>query len=77
MSMTCVHPYIPLLCGKTGGIIFFLFLIENKDCGYSLELPRCSKAVLKCTHNRCFEHNFSNDILMLKKKTLYFTSKFS
>ena len=34
---------------------FYIFLIfaQNIDCGYTLE-PPC-KAVLKCTHNLCFE----------------------
>ena len=39
-----IPPYIPLLYSKTGvcrGIpIFLKFLIQNIDCGYSLELPR-------------------------------------
>ena len=30
----------PLLCSKTGVYLFFLFLIQNIDCGYSLEPPR-------------------------------------
>ena len=36
-------PYTPTLCSKTGvcrGIPIFLFLLENIDCGYSLEPPR-------------------------------------
>ena len=34
--------YTPLLYSKTGvcrGIPIFLFLLQNKDCGYSLEPP--------------------------------------
>ena len=33
------HFYIVLL-GFTGVYIFFLFLLKNIDCGYSLEPPR-------------------------------------
>ena len=35
-------PYTPLLYSKTGvhrGVHFFLFLLQNIDCGYSLEPP--------------------------------------
>ena len=35
-------PYTPLLYSKTGvyrSIHFFLFLLQNIDCGYSLEPP--------------------------------------
>ena len=35
-------PYTPLLDSKTrvcGIYLFFLFLLQNKDCGYSLEPP--------------------------------------
>ena len=36
--------------------LFFLFLLQKIDCGYSLEPPRhLAKAVLMCTHNLCFE----------------------
>ena len=35
------------------GIHFFLFLLQNIDCGYSLEPS--TEAVLTCTHNQCFE----------------------
>ena len=36
-------PYTPLLYSRIGvymGIQFFLFLLQNIDCGYSLEPPR-------------------------------------
>ena len=37
-------PLTPLLCSKTevyrGYTLFFLLLLENIDCGYSLEPPR-------------------------------------
>ena len=43
-------------------LIFFLFLLQNIDCGYSLEPPRrgvltsnrLAEAVLTSTHNLCF-----------------------
>ena len=46
-----------------GVYLFFLFLLQNIDCGYTLEPPRrggfnvCpqSEAVLTCTHNLRFE----------------------
>ena len=39
--------------GFTEVYLFFLFFLQNIDCGYSLELPQ--QAVLTCTHNLCFE----------------------
>ena len=33
--------------GYAGVYLFFLFLLQNKECGYSLEPPR--EAVLTCT----------------------------
>ena len=48
------HCFIVKL-GHTGVHIVFLFLTQNIDCGYSLELPH---GVLKCTHNQCFEHKY-------------------
>ena len=38
--------------------LFFLFLLQNIDCGYSLEPPqpwnRLGEAVLTCNHSLCF-----------------------
>ena len=49
------HFYIEKL-GFAEVYLFFLFLLQNIDCGYSLEPPRkTAKAVLMCTHNRCLE----------------------
>ena len=39
--------------GYVGVYLFFLFLLQNIDCGYSLEPPRrCGSNVY---HNQCFE----------------------
>ena len=46
------HFYIVKL-GFAGVYLFFLFLLQNIDCGYSLE--PLGEAVLTCTHNLCFE----------------------
>ena len=45
ISVTCIPPphRTQHLCSKTGvcrGIPIFLFLLQNIDCGYSLEPPR-------------------------------------
>ena len=48
------HFYIVKL-GFAGVYLVFLFLLQNIDCGYSLEPPRRGEAVLTCTHNLCFE----------------------
>ena len=61
MSVCFIPPYTPLLYNKTGvyrGIHFFLFLLLNIYCGYSLE--RLNEAVLTCTHNICFEQKYEN-----------------
>ena len=62
MSVECVPLQTPH--SKTGvcrGIPVFLFLLQNSDCGYSLEPPRRggsnAEAVLMCIHNLCFEQN--------------------
>ena len=44
------HFYIVKL-GLAGVYLFFLFLLQNMDCGYSLEPP----LFLTCTKNLCFE----------------------
>ena len=51
------HFYI-VKVGFTGVFIIFLFLLQNIDCGYSLEPPH--EAVLTCTHNLCFEQKYEN-----------------
>ena len=44
MSVKYIPAYTPLLYIKTGVCrgytYFFLFLLQNIDCGYPLELPR-------------------------------------
>ena len=42
ISMRCIPPYTPVLCSENGvnrSIHIFLFLVQNIDCGYSLEPP--------------------------------------
>ena len=43
--------------GFAGVYLFLLVLLQNIDCGYSLEPPRRggAEAVLTSTHNLCFE----------------------
>ena len=43
MSMKCIPPLTPFYIAKlgyTGVYLFFLFLLQNIACGYSLEPPR-------------------------------------
>ena len=42
--------------GYTGVNLFLLSLLQNIDCGYSLEPPR--EAVQTCTHNLCFAQKY-------------------
>ena len=60
ITKTCLYiiltPLNPLLNCKTGVcrvIHFFLSLLKNVDCGYSLV-----EAVLTSTHNLCFEQKY-------------------
>ena len=39
--------------GYAGVYLFFLFLLQNIDCGYSLEPPQ--RGGYNVTHNLCFE----------------------
>ena len=59
-----VYPLTPLLYKKNWGLqvytYFSYFLLQNIDCGYSLDeaVLTCTclaEAVLTCTHNRYFE----------------------
>ena len=43
---------------STSAEFLFLFLLQNIDCGYSLD--RLREAVLTCTHNLCFEQKYQN-----------------
>ena len=80
------HFYIVKL-GFAGVYLFFLFLIQNIYCGYSLEPPHRggSEVVLTCTHKVCFElkylkyQNFSTEnyqFLQLGKKSVYNMGRF-
>ena len=62
MSVKCITPYTQLLKRKNGfaGVyLIFLSLIQNMQCGCSLEPPhKADEAVVTCTHNVCFEQKF-------------------
>ena len=69
-------PQTPLLNSKTGvyrGIYFSLFLPQNMDCGYSLELPR---RVLTSTHNLCFEQKYEKYQNFLSENVHFLVEKF-
>ena len=40
---------------KMGFAGVYQFLLQNIDCGYSLEPPRLAEAVLTCTNNICIQ----------------------
>ena len=49
-----------------GYTYFSLFLLQNIDCGYTLELRTAwVRRFLTCTHNLCFEQKYEKD----KKKS--------
>ena len=59
----CVCIYTPInptfyikKLGSAGVYLFFLFLLQSIDCGYTFESPR--EAVLTSTHNLCFEQKY-------------------
>ena len=62
MSVKCVplkpHFYIAKLGYAAWVYLFFLFLLQNIDCGYSLKPPHRDgsngEAVLTCPNNLCF-----------------------
>ena len=64
MSMKRLYPLIPHFyiakLGFAGVYLFFLFLIQNIDCGYSLELPRRLSINVLSKHKN--HQNFSNEI---------------
>ena len=77
------HFYITKL-GYVGVYLFFLFLLQNIDCGYSLELPRRGGSNVypqtmfwaKIRKNLNFFHrNFQ--FLLVKKISVYCMCKFS
>ena len=67
ITQTCpcnVDPLTPhfymVKMGFTGVNIIFYFLLENIECGYSLE--PLEEAVLTCTRTLCFEQKYGNNI---------------
>ena len=64
--------------GLQGYRSFFLLLLENIDCGYSVE-PPC-QAVVTSTHNVCFEHKYEKyqfEFFFLSEKFQFLEVKFS
>ena len=53
-----------------GYTLFFLFLLENIDCEYSLEPPR--RGGVTSTHNVCFEQKYENISEFLSKNFHFF-----
>ena len=68
------HFYI-LNWGLQGYTLFFLFLLKNIDCGYSLEPPR--QAVLTSTHNLCFEQKYEKYQSFSSENFQFLEMKFS
>ena len=66
-----------------GYALFFLFLLKNIDCGYSLEPPR--RGGLTSAHNLCFEQKYEkiseflseNFHFLVVKLSIYLNSLFS
>ena len=48
MFCAYMRPTYQVSVYRTTGPLFFLFLLQNIDCGYPVE------PVLTCTHNLCF-----------------------
>ena len=61
------HFYISKL-GYTGVYLFFLFLLQNIDCGYSLEPPRHTYFSYFCSKHRLWVHVRTASAV---KKSLY------
>ena len=55
--------------------IIFLILLNNIDCGYSLEPPR--RGVLTSTHNLCFEQKYEKYQIFLYENFHFLVVKFS
>ena len=48
-----------------------LFLLQNINCGYSLELP--NEAVLTCTHNLCFEQKYEKSKKKINRNYYFYS----
>ena len=62
MSVKCIPltPHFYMVKLQFSGVYmyqFFIYLLQNIDCGYSLESPRrgVSNVHIMCTYNLCFE----------------------
>ena len=56
LSMAKSHWHGALCSAHKGNSLFFLFLLKNIDCGYSLELPHWGSS--KKYQNLCFEQKY-------------------
>ena len=94
ITKTCLYNFDPLKphfyiekLGFTGCTLFFLFLLKNIDCGYSLELPCQGSSneypqsmfweVLTSTHNLCFEQKYEKYQSFLSINFQFLEVKFS
>ena len=82
ITKTCLYNYDPLKphfyivkLGLQGYILFFLFLLKNIDCGYSLEPPR--RGGSDEYHNICFEQKYEKISEFLSENFQFLVVKFS
>ena len=59
MSVCFIHPYIPLICSKTGGYrgIHYILIFALKHVLWVLV-----RTASTCTHNICFEQKYEFEI---------------
>ena len=78
ITKTCLYNFYPLkphFYIVQGYTLLFLFLLKNIDCGYLLELP--GEAVLRSTHNLCFEQKYEKYQRFLSENFQLLKVKFS
>ena len=81
ITKTCLYnvdPFKPhfhiVKLGFTGYTLYFLFVLKNIDCGYSLEPPRGGS---KEYHNLCFEQQYEKYPSFLSENFQFLEVKFS
>ena len=79
---TCLYNFDPIKphfyivnWGLQGYTLFFLFLLKNIDCGYSLEPPR--RGGSNEYHNICFEQKYEKYQTFLSENFQFLEVKFS